>query len=323
MSSLGRQTTMFAKFQSAFATIPSGNWQPLSCYDNSLVQSQALEDDPLLGRGTHNGRDPFEPAPGLPTVGGGVTVPMCFNEIGWWLKNTFGAPETDASDDPDFVHVFKSGGTTIPPLALMKKIKADDWRIIKGAKVNTINVKAEKAGGFPRFALQALGHSEALASSALAGTQNAPFTLDRPVAARAIVRWDGVAVGSLQTYDMTYSNGLEPLNFLGGDEFPSDIDPGAATCTGSLGMRYQDQTWEAIARNGTKGELEVEWASVANPTTRLITFTMPKARLIPQGVPITGPGAMTASYQFGAEQTVDDPALIVTLGSAQAGYPGA
>ncbi len=323
LAPLGRQVNLYAQFQAAFATQPTtGTWKPLTVYSNALTEAQPLEDDPTLGRALHNGRDPNEPAPGLPSMGGAIEVPCCLRELGFWLKATFGAPVTTDGEveDEDYVHTFKSGNMTIPPLALQKLLKTGDWRRALGVKVNTFAWKAEKVGGFPRISLGCLGRSEALASAAAGGTLGDPFDLLRPPAALASVLWDGVVIGALQMGDGTYTNNLAPRMDLDGSLYCADLDPGPALANGNWTMRYQDQTFEAIARARTKGALAFRWALPADPSNRVLTIELPEATLSCQGTPIAGPDAMVQAFTYSVEQTVSEAAVVVTLKNDVASY---
>jgi len=316
----GRQVNLVAQFQSDFAIFPSsGNWQTLSAYDLSQGETRGFEADALLGRASQNGRDPFEPAPALPQGGGPLRVPLCLREHGWWLKNTFGAPTTSGTT-PNFTHVFKSGKDTIPSLAISKKIKASDYRRIRGLTGNSYRLRAQKAGGFPIVDLDTLLRDEANASADPTGTIVPALTLLRPPAARAVVRWAGVALGVAMAADISYNNNLQRFDPLGGDEYPAAFDPGDTVVGGTLTTRYQDNTWIAIADAGTSGLLEVEFAHPSAPATRLITYAFPKAKLAKKPMAISGPGLIDVTFDFSAEQDASEAAMVVTLKNDVASY---
>lgn len=319
LSPTGRQVSAVYQFQSAFGTFPSsGNWQTLSAYDLSAGETRGFEADPLLGRNSQNGRDPFEPAPSLPQGAGALRVPLCLNEIGWWLKSALGAPATTGSTD--FTHVFKSGKDTLPTLAQSRKIKTGDYRRVRGLAVNGMRLHAEKAGGYPIVDLDVMLRDEAKAAVDPTGTIVAAMALLRPPAARPVVRWESVAIGACLAADISYTNNLARFDPLGGTEYPDAFDPGEAVPSGSLTMRYQDSTWFDIADAGTYGNLEIEFAHPSAPSTRTIVFGFPKAKLARKPMGISGPGVIDSPFDFSAEQTVSEAAMIVTLKNAQASY---
>jgi hypothetical protein len=319
ISPTGRQVSAVYQFQSAFATFPStGNWQTLSAYDLSAGETRGFEADPLLGRNSQNGRDPYEPAPALPQGGGALRVPLCLREIGWWLKACLGAPAT--SGTTDLTHVFKSGKDTIPSLAQSRKIKTGDYRRVRGLVVNSFRLRAQKAGGYPIVDLDVMLRDEAKATVDPTGTIVAAPTLLRPPAARPIVRWNSVAIGVAMAADISYNNNLSRFDPLGGTEYPDAFDPGDVVVGGSLTTRYQDATWFDLADAGTPGNLEVEFAHPSAPTTRTIVIGFPQAKLARKPMGISGPGVIDVPFDFSAEQTVSEAAMIVTLKNDVASY---
>lgn len=315
-SPTGRQVSAVYQYQSAFATFPSsGNWQTLSAYDLSAGETEGFEEDPLLGRGFLNARDPAEPAPALPTGGGALRVPLCLREIGYWLKLAFGAPTTTGSGD--LTHVFKSGAVSLPSFAQSRKIQTSDYRRIRGLMVNGLRISARKEGGYPKVDLDTMLRDEALASADPTGTIVAAPTLLRPAAAVPIVRWETAALGACLSADFSYNNGLTPFHPLGGDQYCDGYDPGAPVISASFTNRYQAQTFHAIAAAKTPGLFEIEWAISA---TRKITFAIPRAKLAKKPMPIGGTGVIDATFDVSAEQTVSEAAVVVTLKNDVAAY---
>lgn len=317
----GRATSILLGYQSAFDTYAAGPHQPLSVYTNQLGETRGFVDDPLLGRASFNARDPVSSAPALPQVQGSVDAALCLREAGWWFKLLFGAPTTTGSA-PNYTHVFKSGASALPAATIQRRYKSDDWRRIRGVKADTLAIRAEKSDGYPRMTIGLIGRDEsAPANAALSGTVNAAITLLRAAASRPIVRWDNVAIGRCVSADLSFANGLTPLNDLNGSEYVGDLDPGDASLSGNLGIRYDDSYWEGVAASETPGALELEWSRPgAEASTRLVNFKMPQTLITRQGMPITGPGAITATYQWRAEQGASEAALVVTLKNDVASY---
>lgn len=316
---LGKRVDTLFQEQSTFGAYPTGAWQPLTVYSAGAGETRNFVDDPVLGRTLYNGRDPGEPAPSLPTCEGPVETPLCLREIGYWLKMALGAPTTTGSTDKS--HVFESGKDVLPAFTLQHRLAASDYRRVRGLKVNTMDIRAEKTDGFPRVTFGLMGRDEALNTAALSGSTSAALALLRPAASRPIVRWAGAAAADCLAASMSFSNSLEKLNDLNGTEYPSDIDPGFVTLSGDLTLRYRDQTWAAIAAAETVGRLELEWAMPgALAATRKITFDMPNARIARQGMPVQGPGTITATYRYAAFVSATDPALKVTLLNDVASY---
>jgi hypothetical protein len=320
ISPTGRQVSAVYQFQSVFDVFPSaGNWQTLSAYDLSAGETRGFEADPLLGRNAQNGRDPFEPAPALPQGGGSLRVPLCLREHGWWLKNALGAPATSGAG-PNYTHVFKSGKDTIPSLAQSRKIKAADYRRVRGLKVNGYRLRAEKAGGYPIVDLDTMLRDETNSAVDPTGTIVAAPALLRPPAARPVVRWESVALGVAMAMDISYSNNLTRFDPLGGNEYPAELDPGDTVVGGTLTTRYQDSTWQVLADAGTSGLLELEFAIPSDPTNKSIVFAFPKAKLAKKPMGISGPGVIDVAFDFSSEQQAAEAAMVVTLKNDVATY---
>lgn len=315
----GRDTQLLFGFQSDFVTHATG-WQPLTTYSHTLGATKAFVDDPQLGRGGfHNGRDPVSSAPALPVGEGSIEVPLCLNELGYWLKLLFGAPTTSGAG-ADKTHVFNSGAASLPFASIMRKFAADDYRHLRGVMANTLSLTAEKTDGYPRVSLGCFLRDEARATSALAGTVASAMAQLRPAAARGAARWDTVLMGNVTSVNLNFSNQLERINDLNGSEAPGTIDPGDVALSGDFTVRYSGQSWETIAANETAGRLELEWTHPSAPTTRLFNIDLKRTLIIPQGTPITGPGGVSVTYQIRPEQQSGQPALIATLKNAITAY---
>lgn len=317
---LGRATQLIGAWQSAFDTYAVAPWQTLTPYTFGLSETNPTEADPQLGRGLYNGRDPNAPAPGLPTAGGDIEVPLCLAELGWWLRGLLGAPVTTGAG-ADKAHTFESGKDALPFATLQMRLASNDFRRFRGVAINALAISADKVSNFPRFRFSTLARDQANETASLSGTINAGYTQVKPPAARAVARWEGVVIGEASNVTLNYANNFTPNMFLDGSVYPTGMDPQDVTLNGSMTMRYQGPTWENIARARTPGRLEIEWAMPgALAATRKVTFDMGRVLIEAQGLPVTGPGVMTQSLTWGAEQTGADPALKVVLANAIASY---
>ncbi len=313
----GRATTLLFGFQADFPTYATA-WQTLTAYAHGIGQAKGFVDDPMLGRGLLNARDPVGSAPSLPLTEGPLEAAFCLTEMGYWLKLFFGSPVTTGAGD--FVHVFKSGAAALPFATLQRKLSATDWRRVKGVMGNTLSLRAEKVDGYPRLSLGLIGRDEVTETTGLAGVVTGAVPLLRPSNARALARWDGVLMGSTTSVSLNFSNNLERINDLNGSEAPGTIDPGDVTLSGDMTIRYSDATWEALAAAETPGRLELEWSHPSAPATKLLNLDMKRVLITPQGLPITGPGGVSVTYQWRAEQQAAEPALIATLKNQTAAY---
>lgn len=308
---VGKQFTHYHAFEPSYGVAPSSSpvWQPLTVYSTTIGENIGFEDDPVLGRGEYNTRDPGEGAPALPSTAGDVTVPLCLREIGWWLKLVFGAPAT-TEDAGVFTHVFESGKDTLPSMYRQQRRASDDWRRIPGIMGNTFSVRPEKTAGFAQATIGLIGRNEAPASAALTGTLEEPLAYLPVPNAKALAKWGGLTIGAALNASWAYNNNLDPLLALNGTPYPETIDPGFVSLEMSMDIRYRDQSWVALAAAGTEDEFTLEYALSA---TQKLTITTPLAKLQKTAEPVSGPGAVTASYSLRARQAADAPAVTITL----------
>lgn len=309
---VGKQFTHYFAFEPSFGLPPTAGtplWQPLTLYTTDLGGNDDFQDDPTLGRGEYNGRDPGEGAPVLPTAGGNMTAPLCLREAGWWLKAAFGAPVT-TEDAGVFTHVFESGKDVLPTMFRQQRRASDDWRRIGGVGINTLSIRAAKESGFAQIAIGAIAQKELLASAALAGTLLDPYDYLPVPNSKALAKWGGVTINNALTGTFNFTNNSEALNILDGQEFAAGITPGFTGVSGSVDVRYRDQTWVALAAAGTEAELSFEWALSASAK---LTIAQPNTKLKKASEPISGPGPVTGTYNYRARQDESGPAVIATL----------
>ncbi|CAK0767385.1 hypothetical protein WCLP8_4040003 [uncultured Gammaproteobacteria bacterium] len=119
---IGANAQLLDRFETAYGAAPSGNFARLPFVSCDLGSEQPLEANDVLGLG----RDPPEPSRGVVTAQGNLPKPIlicrliCVNSWstwGLWLRGLFGPPVTSGTA-PAFTHVFASGATTLPSLAL-------------------------------------------------------------------------------------------------------------------------------------------------------------------------------------------------------------
>lgn len=92
----GMTADLVLEDQADFDTPATSGFQSTPLYTSNLASTEGLPDDDILGGSRNNDRDQRAAAPDLATHGGAFDVPLCLNNIGWWLKGAFGAPVTTA-----------------------------------------------------------------------------------------------------------------------------------------------------------------------------------------------------------------------------------
>lgn len=308
---VGKQFSHLFSFEPSYGVAPSSSpqWRPLTLYSTTLGENIGFEDDPILGRGEYNTRDPGEGAPVLPSTSGDMAASLCLREIGWWLKAAFGAPSTTEATGV-YTHVFESGKSALPSLYRQQKRASDDWRRIPGIMVNTLGFRGEKTAGFAQVNIGAIGKNEAVASAGLTGTVLSPYDRLPVPNTKVLAKWGGVTIGNALNASWTYNNNLDPLMALNGTPYPESIDPGFVSLDMAMDLRYRDQTWVALAAAGTEDVFSLEYSLSAS---QKLTISTPLTKLQKTAEPISGPGVVTASYAMRARQSSVAPAVTVTL----------
>lgn len=306
------------KDESAYGTPPSGNWTPTFIYSHALEEKAPEEDDNLLGQPRNNNRDATEPAPGLPTHGGPMVVPLCLNHIGYWLRLAFGAPTTTGTD-PDYVHVFASGAESLPSRSIeikTPKVGGNIFMQHAGIMLDKFAIEVSRAGNYERMNLDLVGKQETKLTATAGGTPSAAAALDRILNTQGIFKIDDVQAQIMQI-SANYDNRLKSLDEVGdvhASGYDSDED---ATFTGSIRLRFRDATLYdmAVARTLFAGEILLQKSAA-----RSLSLKSPNMRLERAGLPITGPGGIEQSFNFRCQQSADDPMLTATLKSATATF---
>jgi hypothetical protein len=105
---------------------------------------------------------------------------------------------------------------------------------------------------------------------------------------------DGSALGSVVSADFTYANNLDKVETIRADGLIDGADPLKAAFTGTLGIRFDSQTYETAAANGTPLDLTFGWAI----GTSSLTFHTPRVFLPRTKRPVQGPAGLLGTYNF-------------------------
>lgn len=314
----GQLTTLLLKDESAYGSAATGNYKQSLHYEDTLAEAPPRESDPILGTARANARDKSNSVEGLKQgVAGNLVVPLDLNHIWFWLKGAFGAP-TSTGSDPDYSHVFVSGGEVLPHRTIEGKRKSDVFLQRTGCLVGSINGEMSRRGGFERATVGILGRKESNLASTGGGTPATMLDRDALLAVLGTIKLDDAAVADILSVSWNYSNGATPGDYLGDAEgYPVNHDLDAeATFAGTIRARFRTDALYDAARAGTPFALELLWEKTA---ARSLSLAAPVVYLDPVGLPVTGPGRVEMTFNFNAEQSESDPMLTATLLSGTAG----
>jgi Phage tail tube protein len=312
----GRFSTLALAAQSAFDTAATTDYTSTYYYSESLAEREGLEADPLLGVNPNNQRDQVAPAPALSEHGGDLELPVCWNNVGLWLRQVLGAPATTGSADK--THVFSSGLLQLPTNTIQINKAAADFRQHVGFVPTSMKWQFEDRAGFQRLRLQGIGRGENLLTATAAGTP-ATMALDQVPATAALMRINGVNAGFVKQGEFEYKTGAAIERYV-----ENSARAGAvvldkeAEAMGEFRLRYTGSTaMDALAINKTVVPIEIEFQKTA---TRSILIAFPAVRFERPSTPITGPGGVESTVRFRAHQSASGPMMVITLKNQIASY---
>lgn len=308
----GWNAQLLLAFESTYGTPPVSGFKKLPFISRTLSAEQGLIASTVIGLG----RDPAQPYQDVINVEGDIVVPVDVRNIGQWLKALFGAPTTTGASAP-YSHMFKSGATSLPSLALetgLPQIPA--YFMVAGVRANSIAFNFTRSGE-ATATINCIGQGETRTTTSQGGTPTqANYT--RFSQFQGAIKQGGSALANVTSASVTYSNTLEKIETIRSDGKLDGVDPGIAALTGSLAVRYADNTLIDLASAGTPVDLEFSYSIDANNKLTILCHEvyLPKPKL-----GIDGPGGIEASYDFqGAKNTAANAMVTVTLVNDVASY---
>ena len=315
----GRSSRLYGKFQSAFDTPASGDFQAFNFYSESLAAADTLQDDRELGAEVDNDRDATDPAPGLQSASGSIEVPADLNQLLFWLRLAFGDPAT-TDEDPNFTHVFTSGAALLPSASLEIPLNSNRFKLATGVSVNAMTFGVSKESGYRTFSVDVMARTCALAGATAAGTPSSLPARAKVPASIGVVRLNSVISGAIVGGDFTLNNNLEAINYADDAASASAHEPGDFAFSGSPRLRFKrgaalNGALDIFADEATPFDLEVEYALGANQS---LLIKAPRC-FAPKTTPViagAGPVDFEPAGPIMAKQTTGGsaaPAVTVTL----------
>ena len=301
---IGANAQLLGKFETAYGTAPSGAYARLPFISSDLGAEQPLEANDVLGLG----RDPPEPSRGVITAQGNVVVPVDLRDIGLWLRALFGAP-TSTGTAPNFTHVFTSGATSLPSLAL--EVGMPDvprYFMNSGCMVDSIKFPWATSGK-ANATVAVIAQGEGNAGTSGGGTPTSRV-LRRFQQSMGVVRKDSTSLGNVTGGELTYANKLSAVRTIRDDGKIDGCDLGVAACTGQISVRFADTVLLDAASAGTPVALTLGWVIDDNNS---LMFDLPAVYLPKAKNPISGPGGIEARYNWQAAKPASGAFTTVTL----------
>jgi hypothetical protein len=255
-----------------------------------LGAEQPLLTSELLGYG----RDPLAPIKDAVTADGEVVVPIDVEAFGSWLKAAFGAPTTSGTTPK--THTFQSGNWTLPSIAIEIGLpEVPRFAMYAGCMLDQLSWQMNRSGLLTATA-RLIAQGESVANASAAGTP-AAVALQRFGHFNGVVKRNGTALGNVVSAEITYANNLDRIETLRSDGKIEGADPGMASLTGRIEVRFAENTLVSQAIDGTPCELEFAYSLGANAS---FTFTAHAVYLPVPRIEIPGPQGIQASFDWQA-----------------------
>jgi len=275
----GARAQMALAFETTYGTPPASGFTKMPFASTSLGAEQPLLNSELLGYG----RDPLAPIKDAVTADGDVVVPLDAEAFGFWLKAAFGAPATTGTGP--WTHEFQSGAWTLPSMSI---------------ETAMISWQMQRSGLLTATArLVAQGETVATTTSAFGDPASPPsdLALQRFGHFNGAITRNGSALGNVVSVDISYSNTLDRIETIRSDGRIDGADPSIAALTGSIEVRFADQSLVTQAINGDPCALEFAYVL---PSGQSFTFAVHAVYLPRPRIEISGPQGVQASFDWQA-----------------------
>lgn len=307
----GSRAQLALAFESTYGTPPASGYLALPFASTTLDDAQPRSDSELLGFG----RDPQDSVLEGLTVGGEVVVPLDSVALGHWLKLIFGAPTTTGSGP--YTHTYVSGAASIPSASIeIGTPEVPQFRMFAGVRADGFRLQMQRTG-LMQVRIPLMGQSVDPSTTTQAGTPTATSGA-RFSGFQGSIAKDGSALGSIQSAELSFSNGLEAVDTIRADGLIEGVDPTMCSFNASLQARFTSTALYDDAVAGTAMELAFAHTISAGVS---LTITAQRAHLERPATPINGPGGIQQAFTAkGAKDTSPARMLTVVLVNGVASY---
>lgn len=319
-STRGRAVQTRLAFEATGGVIPSSGWKPVRFYSLTAGLQRSLVRDNQLGLAEANGRDSTARRRGLP--GGSLrrTTPINLTEAGYWLSAGFRRAAATGADG-DFVHVFDTGGDgPAQLLSLAHKYAEDDFTIDRGVALAELQISAAKTENVARFNMTLMGLGDAVDDAWPAGAVSAAAAADDFSDWRWRVLFDETLVGDALNIDINLNRGVEMVQGMSGDEWPTFHHFGEADATASFKLYGRGKAFRDLGRAGASGKITLEATSPDDPDNRYLRIELPNAQFNQPQNEVSSGGQLSADFSVEAGQTSESSAAVITLANGVAAY---
>jgi hypothetical protein len=282
---------MALAFETVYGTPPETGYVKIPFASTTLGAEQPLLDSELLGYG----RDPLAPIKDAVKVDGNVVIPIDARAFGFWLKASFGDPITTGSEAP-YTHEFRSGSWDLPSLSVeIAMPEVPRFAMYSGCVADGLSWTMTRSG-LLTASVSIVAQGEKLETTSSVGTPT-EVSLQRFGHFNGAINRDGSALGNVISTQINYMNNLDRIETIRADGMIEGADPSLAALSGSMEVRFADNTLMDQAISGGDCELSFFYflPSGESLTVRAHSVYLPRPR-----VEIGGPQGVQATFDWQA-----------------------
>ena len=297
----GARAQMALAFETVYGTAPTSGFRTVPFASTTLGAEQPLIASELLGQG----RDPLAPIKDAVTADGDVVVPIDVENFGLWLKAAFGGPTTTGTTPK--THTFQSGNWSLPSVAIETGLpEVPRYAMYTGCVCDQLSWQMSRSGLLTATA-RLVAQGETATTATAAGTTTA-LGLQRFGHFNGSITRNGTPLGNVISAEVSYSNGLDRIETIRADGKIEGADPGMASLTGRMEVRFADTALITQAMDGTPCELVFAYSLGASAS---FTFTAHAVYLPRPRIEIPGPQGIQATFEWQAAKAAS-PARLCT-----------
>jgi len=298
--STGSDVSLLMAFETGYGTPPDasggGVFNKMLFASSTLGEERPLGEDPLLGQG-RNAQDPFYEAA---TDDGDIVVPVDLRGFGYWLKLVFGEPVTTDNLDGTFTHVFEAGKDLPSAFIDIGHVKLTTPKHFqhKGVKANTLAYNMSRSGAL-NATIGLIAQGESLQAEPVDAAPEA-FQLRRFNQTSGSIKVGNTQLGNVTGGSFSFSNNLDPIETIRNDGLIDGADEAEAKPTGTIDVRFGiDSTLTDPINAETPVSLSYSH-TMPGAEGFLLKWDMPRVFLPKKKPSVSGPGGITASYDWQA-----------------------
>lgn len=324
---IGRATSLASAPESTYGVAAAVGFVTRHAYAPvNLNRKNEPQDEEVLGRGLANDLDDQDPAPDIEEAD--VSVPWCFDlcEVGFLLRELFGAPSTSGSTN--LTHVFTSGAAVLPSVCLEQKRGSGLYKMGLGLVAKKVVFLGGSGKGYGVLATDYLtrqvtaNYADAIATGGALASPQPTFTLRVPKAAGTI-QIAGARPGRVLDWSLSVEPQLDPDSYDGDNFLVSDVAVIGYKYALALTARFSGAAMEALGDIASGQVLpaamtaELDYVLGTNDSLKIALAAM---RFSAVSAPVSSGGKMTIALQGRGEATAGAAALTATLKNQFAGY---